>query len=122
MLFRSARAKCERGTNAGGVCAHGLVGDVGDVGDVAAGGANVLVCGITCVVVGASCVVRGAKFLFCISWAAVAGRSMITSRPPRTAASTAIDPRSATMVPNTTGKYINEAKNILRADALSTRR
>lgn len=96
--------------------------DVGDIGEVVVGVANVLIFGISCVVVGASCVVCGAEILFCIWGAALAGRSMITSLPPRNAASIAIDPRSITMVPSTIGKYSSEAKNILRADALSTRR
>ena len=86
------------------------------------GGANVFVCKVSCVVVGANCVLCGAEILICVSGAALAGRSIITSLPPRTAASIAIDPRSITMVPSTTGKYSSEAKNILRADALSTRR
>ena len=101
-----------------------VVGDVevGDVGKVAMGSANVFVCEVSGVMVGASCVLCGAEILFCISGAALAGRSMITSLPPRNAASIAIDPRSITMVPSTIGKYSSEAKNILRADALSTRR
>ena len=97
------------------------VGDV-EVGKVAMGSANVFVCEVSGVMVGASCVLCGAEILFCISGAALAGRSMITSLPPRNAASIAIDPRSITMVPSTIGKYSSEAKNILRADALSTRR
>ena len=97
------------------------VGDV-EVGKVAMGSANVFVCEVSGVVVGASCVLCGAEILFCISGAALAGRSMITSLPPRNAASIAIDPRSITMVPSTIGKYSSEAKNIVRADALSTRR
>ena len=98
-----------------------MIGE-GIVGVVVVGGIDVFVCGISCVVVGVNCVLCGVEILICVSGSALAGKSIITSLPPRTAASTAIEPRSATMVPKTTGKYISEAKNILRADALSTRR